>query len=322
VAALLAPVTMLPGPGRAAHWRADAAQKRLAIWSRTGRHDAVLRATERLPADVVSTALTVRSASLRITGSLDEAAATASLARQQALREHHPVRVAHAAFQQSLALLWAERLDEARRCLAECFEPHAAIAASRWVAWADFVGGGLGVRDAGAGSRDTAEALARFALSEARFRAEALLDGVVSVMTARLAAHRAGHDDDAFQQELAALLKLASRGQHGQRYFTRRNSYTAESILIERAEFARARQHRQPCAWRRYQRAAASRYPLHAALGHLGLALIEADRGDYPEHATTAARIAGTIGCQLISRRASEILHPGQEDPLRQVFFC
>jgi hypothetical protein len=180
-AAMLAPAAALPAWGRLGRAGELARRKRLAAWSHTARYEAVLRATRQLPADAVSTYLILRSQAQRVTGSLDEAAQTAATARIRARGEHHPVRTAHAAFQECLALLWAERLDEARSCLAEYLKPYAALAASRWVAWADFIAGGLAVREASADA-----AFASFLAAETRFRAEAPLDGVVSVKTARL----------------------------------------------------------------------------------------------------------------------------------------
>jgi hypothetical protein len=76
-------------------------------------------------------------------------------------------------------------------------------------------------------------------------------------------------------------------------------------------------------AWTLYERTASSRYPLQASLGHLGLALIQAERGQIPGHATTAARIVSQIGSQLIAARAQELLtKPQPPNALRQVFFC
>lgn len=156
-AALLAAAVLLPESGRLATVREVARRKRLSAWSRTGRHEAVLRATEALPPGTLSTYLILRAEALRMTGSLTEAAETACIARKRARDEKHPVRTAHAAFQEGLALLWAERLEDTRACLDEYVRPHAEQAASRWVAWADFLEGGLAVhnRDAGKALRAT-----------------------------------------------------------------------------------------------------------------------------------------------------------------------
>ncbi|MGD0063980.1 MAG: SIR2 family protein [Streptosporangiaceae bacterium] len=315
---LLAPAVLLPESGRLATVREIAERKRLTAWSRTGRHEAVLRATEALPPGTLSTYLILRAEALRMTGSLTEAAETARIARERARTERHPVRTAHAAFQECLALLWAERLKQAHACLDEYLRPYAELAATRWVAWADFIAGGLAVHD---GDADTA--LENYQAAETRFLAEVLLDGVVSVKTARLAAYRLLGDSAAYSKELTQVIEFSRSGNHGQRYYTRRNAFTAESIDNDHAEFIRCSRHDLTAAWNLYERTAASRYPLQACLGHLGLALIQAERGHVPSHATTAARIAGEIGCQLTTARSRELLdqprHPGT---WRQIFFC
>jgi len=318
IAALLAPAALLARLERLVQVGEAARRKRVSAWSRTGRHEAVLRAT-RLPSrDTVSTYLILRSEAQRMTGSLDDAAQLADTARTRALTEHHPVRAAHAAFQQCLALLWAERLNEARSCLVDHLKPYAALAASRWVAWADFIAAGLAIRD---GAPDTA--LASFDAAETRFQAEALLDGIVSVKIARLAAHRLRDDAGGYARELAQVTALSRSGDRRQRYYTRRNTFTAESIDLDRAEFTRASRPDLPAAWSLYSQATASRYPLHAALAHLGLALIQTERGQDPDHARIAAQIAGQIGCRLITTRARQLLALDRaDDTLRPVFFC
>jgi hypothetical protein len=317
-AAVLAPAAVLARLERLAQVGEAARRKRITAWSRTGRHDAVLRATRLLQPEAVSTYLILRSEAQRITGSLDEAALSAGTARTRALTENHPVRAAHAAFQQCLALLWAERLDEARSCLTDHLKPYAALAASRWVAWADFIAAGLAVRG---GEPDAA--YASFDAAETRFRAEALLDGVVSVKIARLAAHRLCGDADGYAREVAQVTALSRSGDRGQRYYTRRNAFTAESIDIDRAEFARASRPDLPAAWQLYEQAAASRYPLHRALAHLGLAMIQAQRGHDPDHARAAAQVARQIGSRLITTRAGQLLaHSQSADALRPVYFC
>lgn len=321
-AAALVSAAVLPPLGRLSQWREWAKRKRVTAWSRTARYNAVLRATRQLPEQAVSTGLILRSQALRITGSLDEAASTAESARLKALVERHPVRIANAAFQKCLALLWAERLNEARRCLAADFEPFAAVAANRWVAWADFIAGALAVRAAGYGDRDNIEALYRLQLSQDRFRSEALVDGVVSVMTARLSAYRLAGDQDLFIRELTALRDINSQRDRGERYYTSRNTFTVESLVIERAEFARIHQHNLDSAWQWYERVAASRYPLHAALGHLGLGLVEAERGEYPHHAETAREIGERVGCQLVVNRAQNLTGLVADRDFREVFFC
>lgn len=165
------------------------------------------------------------------------------------------------------------------QCLANYLRPYAALAASRWVAWADFIAGGIAVR-----RRDPEEAHARFAAATTRFQAEALLDGVVSVRIAGLAAMRLSGGGARYLQEVDDVMRLSRSRSRGQRYYTRNNAFTAEAIDIDRAEYARARQHDLPAAWTLYTHAATSRYPLHAGLGHLGLTLIEIERGQPSSH--------------------------------------
>ncbi len=176
VAAALTPARLLPSSGRLGQWRELADRKRITIWARTGRHDAVLRATAGLTDDAVSTGLILRSGSQRITGSLDLAEATAEAARRKALAEQHPVRIANAAFQRCLALLWAERLAEARTCLTIDLEPYAALAANRWVAWAGFIAGCLAVRTAASSGHDATDALRLLSSSQDRFSSERASD--------------------------------------------------------------------------------------------------------------------------------------------------
>jgi hypothetical protein len=317
-AALLAPARLLPESGRLAAAREVARRKQLSAWSRTGRHDTVLRATEALPPETLSTYLIIRAEALRTTGSLTEAAATARIARQRAREEKHPVRAAHAAFQEGLALLWAERLEDTRTCLDRYVRPYAEQAASRWVAWADFLEGGLAVHNHEAG-----QALESYQAAETRFQAEILRDGVVSVKTARLAAHRLLGDSAAYGTELEEGMQLSSGGRQGQRYYTRGSAFTAESIDNDHAEFLRCSRLDLTAAWTLYQRTSVSRYPLQACLGHLGLALIQAGRGQNPSHASTAARIADDIDSRLIAARARELLTvPRGPDAMRQIFFC
>ena len=103
MAALLGAAVLLPPYGRIGQARELALRMRLTAWSRTARHEAVLRATRSLPDDALSVYRILRSEALRVTGSLDEAAAVAAVAREKAAREERVVRAAHAAFQECLA---------------------------------------------------------------------------------------------------------------------------------------------------------------------------------------------------------------------------
>ena len=316
-AAVLGAAAALPARGRAGRVRELALRMRLTAWARTARHEAVLRATRDLADDLPSVYLILRSESLRVTGSLDEAAAIAGRAREKAQKEQHEVRLAHAAFQEGLALLWAHRVDDVRTCLDKYLRDYARLAGNRWMAWADFVEAGYEVH---CGHGDLA--LRKYDEAEVRFTAEGLLDGVVSVDTARLAAYRLTSNDSRYTETLDRVT-AASRGDGGSgRYYTRRNDFTAKSILNDRAEFMRCRRHDLDRATSMYEETAASRHPLQSALGHLGLALIQAERGEAPAEAAVALRLAQETGCRLVADRARELeTQPAPPDALRQVHF-
>lgn len=317
MAALLYAAMLLPPYGRAGRAKELALRMRLTAWSRTARHKAVLHATRRLPGSAVSVYLILRSEALRVTGSLDEAAAAAAAARRKAREEKHEVRLAHAAFQEGLALLWAHRLDELRTHLDDYLLEYARLAGNRWMAWADFVEAGWEVHS---GHGEKAEK--KYEVAEMRFKAEGLLDGVVSVSTARLAAYRLVDDPAAYTATLERVAELSRHGRKGEAYYTRRNDFTAESILNDHAEFTRCSLRDLGAAQRMYAETAASRYPLQRALGHLGLALIQAERGEFPSHATPALRETEEIGCRLVAARARELLaQPIPPAALREVYF-
>jgi hypothetical protein len=340
VAALLGTAMLLPPYGRAGTVREQALRMRLTAWSRTGRHRAVLRATKRLPGNALSVYLILRSEALRITGSLDEAATTAAAARDRAKAERHEVRLAHAAFQEALALLWAHRLDDARDRLKSYLLEYAPLAGNRWMAWANFVEAGVEVHAANAGEElnDRGDgALNKYEMARMRFEAEGLLDGVVSVKTGQLAAYRLTGDAAAYEAALARLRELHRSGrsqdeenrdeedrneEKSRIYHTQRNDFTDEAILNDEAEFHRCVRCDLDAAWKMYQRTAASKYPLQRALGHLGLALIQAERGESPTHAEAALREAEKTGCRLVADRSRELLaQPVPVGALRQVFF-
>ena len=313
----LALAKLIPPIGRLGSWKEAADRKRLTVLSKTGRHRAVLRGTKRIIPTTISTVLIVRSESTRITGSLDEAVDLAREARRRAVIEQHPVRVAHASFQQALALLWAERLDEALRCLDDDLVPYAAIAASRWIAWADFVRAGLAVR---AGDGDAA--LTAYELSTARFAAERLMDGLVSVAVARLAALRLKRDDTTFLAAIAEVSEVASRGKKGQVFYAKAHRFTLESIQLERAEYHRTHVGALDVAERTYGSVANSKYPLHAAQARLGLAMIQVEQGVAPSRASEALALANRIGARLLADRAQTSLAATPGHRPAELYFC
>jgi len=307
---------LIPPVGRLAGARQGAERKRLTVLAKLGRHSAVLKATEDLPADSVSTLFILRSASLRFSGSLTDAARVAEEATERAHREGHNVRIAHAAYQWCQALLWAERLDEARECLEEQLTPYAAIAASRWVAWANFIRACLLVRDG-----DADKAMKELLLGEARFRSEALTDGIVSIEAARLTALRLAGDDAEFERLRDALSARISARTRSETYYARGHRFTRETVALEEAEYLRVHRHDLTGARPGFTAVASSPYPLHAALGELGLALVDAETTGDLSHAQAALDEARKIGAGLVVERAQALLSGGPPAG-DEVFFC
>jgi SIR2-like domain len=307
---------LVPPVGGARRFRALARRKRATILANQGRHRAVLRVTNRLSSADVSTLRTLRAGSLRMTGSLDEAAEIAETALQLALREQHPVRVAHAAFQRALSLVWAYRLPEATTQLEDRLRPYASIAANRWMAWADFVEAGLAIHQ-----RDITTALRAIESGTARFRAEALVDGLIDMHTLRLTALRLAGDDPEFRRQRDVLERLLHVGADGV-WYTRGHRFTREAVALEDAEFARLHTIDNAAAEMHYRYVADSAYPMHAALGHLGLATLQLQRGESPAHAHQAAALGHQVNARLIITTAAQLAatQPGHLAPV-ELFF-
>jgi hypothetical protein len=258
--------------------------------------------------------LILRATALRLLGSLDDAATLADEALRRARQEGHAVRTAHAAFQKAIALLWAERTDEASLCLNDELRPLASLAANRWVAWSCFIEGGLAVRAA-----DPLAALRAYALGETLFAAEALMDGIVSVRLARLAAYRLRGDDQAFGRAVQHLRHPGGDGLDW-RWYAQRSDITALLLAVELGEFARVHRRDSTTAQEHFERAANSRYPVFAGLGSLGLAL--AGSGDSSEvHARRAIEIARNTGARLVLMRAEALLQQAEANR-EELFFC
>lgn len=314
---LLLAAYLLPPLGNLRQGREMLLRKRLTALHRLAQHRAVLRRTAHIPDYWPSTWLILRASSLRITGSLDESEQIASAALVRARSEHHVVRSTHAAFQKAMALLWAERIDEATHCLESELEPLASIAANRWVAWAQFVDGALAVRRGA-----TAHAIGVFRLAEERFLAEGLIDGALSVMVARLAAHRQSKDRAAFDAELAQIHALGAQRHSGQLFYARRNRFTEEAVLVEAAEFARCHDNALTHSLTLYRQLATSRFPIHGALGHLGVALTETDSTARASATRQAATIAAMIGFRLVEGRAQLLADGDWQSASKEIFFC
>jgi hypothetical protein len=192
--------------------------------------------------------------------------------------------------------------------------PFASLAANRWVAWSHFIEGGLAVRAGDAGG-----ALRAYALCEALFAAEALMDGIVSVRVARLAAQRLEGDDDAFVSDVERLGHRADDGRDW-RWYAERSDITALLLAIERGEFARIHRDDPGTAREHFRWAAQCRYPLFAALGSLGLALTDSSN-TAEANARQAMETASAIGARLVQVRAEALLD-GSDDGRRELFFC
>lgn len=315
VRAMMMATRALPPVGRFAAIRERAERKRLTALHREARHEAVLRATAHLDEKSLSTLLILRATALRLLGSLDEAAALADDAFHRARAEDHAVRAAHAAFQKAIALVWAERIAEAGLCLENELRPFASLAANRWVAWGHFIEGALAVR-----AGDAPSALAGFGLSERLFAAEALMDGVVSVRLARLAARRLDGDDARWRAEVGRIRQRDDGGGKDWRFYAQRSDISGLALALEEGEFARIHSRDPERARNSFARAASGRYPLFAGLGEVGLAL-SADGGERETHARRALDIAKPIGARLIITRAQALLseEPGQGT---EMFFC
>lgn len=304
-AAVLSLGALLPPVGSLADGRDRLRRKRLNILFNTGRHRAVVRKTEHLRRDDVSTLRLLRAAALRLTADLDAAAAVAADAFQQACEEQHPVRIANAAFQHTYALMWAGRLDEAATALADELRPHAEIAANRWVAWADFLTGALLIHE----GRPEA-ALQAIDDAVVRFEGHALVDGVVSSKLIGLTAMRAAGDDAGFARTHREILALL-RDPVGT-YYARGSRFTAEALALEEAELARCRTGDLARARHHHSRLADSPWPVHRGLGQLGLALLEARRGEPARVealalANAAASTAGRVRARGIVTEAQRL---------------
>jgi SIR2-like domain len=317
MAALLTVAYALPPVGRLAKGREMLLRKRLTAAYRLGRHRLVLRRTRRLRADALSTWLILRSASLRLLGSLDDAATVADEALRRARLERHVVRTAHAAFQKNMALLWSERIEAATSCLQDELEPLAAVAANRWIAWSQFIAGALEVRGG-----DPGRALSQLRLAKERFMAEGLVDGAISTAIAALAAHRLAQDQHSFALELEQLRLLRGTAASGQLYYARHSRFTAEAIAFEEAEFARCHLSDLVTAERLYADLTRSPYPIHEALGLLGLCLLAEDPTLKRSLAGRAHDVGRNIGAHLILDRAGQVLSDPRQRSGGEIFFC
>lgn len=302
----LAAAALLP-PGRR---RDRIARKRVSILFNEGRHDEVLRlAGDGSDGDPLGPVL--RSGSTRMTGSLDDAAALADQAVGLALAAAHPVLAANAGLQQCYALMWGGRLADARRALRDRLVPYAGLAATRWVAWAHVIDAALTVHEhdpSGPLDRPAiAFALRALSLADSLFAAEGLVDGRISALTVRLTALRLDGDSDSDYAEVRRLVGSLAAGDDAGTLYARGHAFTQEALDLEDGQLA-VRQGHDEAGRGLLRRVAASRYPLHAALGELALAASAADENDASAHARAAGRIAERIGAGRVAEQADAAL--------------
>lgn len=314
--ALAAAALLPPGPRRD-----RIARKRVSILFNEGRHDEVLRlAGDGADGDPLGPVL--RSGATRMTGSLDDAAALAQDAVRLALTVPHPVLAANASLQLCYALMWGGQLAETRRALHDRLVPYAALAATRWVAWGHVIDAALTIHEHDAtGPPDrpaVASALRALSLADSLFGAEGLVEGRISALTVRLTALRlAGDfDGDGDYAEVRRLVGSLAAGDGTGTLYARGHAVTQEALDLEDGQLA-VRQGHPEAGRNLLRRVAASRYPLHAALGELALAASATDRGSTRAHAGTAARIAERIG----SRRVTEQAHAALAGRPAPVYF-
>jgi hypothetical protein len=304
VVAALGGARAIPPVGPLAVVRARLLRKRVTLLSNAGQHQRVLRITARKRTGDVSTIGSLRSAAIRMTGSLDDAISLADDALILALRELHNVRIAHAAMQLCYALMWAGRLPEARLRLESELRLFASLAAARWVAWADVIEASLLVHDG-----DGSDALALLQLAEERFRAEGLLDGVVSTLTVRLTALRQVGESARFRQCVGQLDQLMRQPPRAGTYHARGHVFSREALQVELGEFAQHAENDMSHARALLTGVAASHYPVHAAIGQVTLAHHATDAMERRRHAGRAVDLARRIGAAKVESTARAILN-------------
>jgi len=316
VAAALFCIERLPEPLVSSEQHLVVRRKRASILFNRGRHDAVLKMTEGESRDEASTLRPLRAGSLRFRGDLDEAVREAASAVDAARAENHPARVANAALQHCYALMWAGRLDDARRALDGELRPLAGNAAARWVAWADLVEACLALYDL-----RTADAMSALDLATARFGAEGLVDGLVSTYCVKLVALRQARDDDQRQHQRAVLDQLLRRRVRGGRHLTRGSRFMAEAVMLEDAEYLMWCRNAPEQAASLLQQVVPSAYPFQSAIAHLGLAAASPTAAARTSHAATAIDIASRSGARVVQREAEARLKCA-DDPsaIREVF--
>jgi hypothetical protein len=306
-AAALLILRLMSDPLRRSTFNQWARRKEASIYNNLGQHSRVLDLTQEVLADDVSTLAILRSSSLRMTGSLDEASRVALDALARARREAHPARAANAAFQAVISSLWAYRLDECRAVLENDLEPLASLAANRWVAWSLVMRAALDARNPE--MLDRTEATLDRAIGA--FLTEGLIDGAISATISKSVALRAGDRAEAATRCLDAVSDLE---QGSGVLYTRGHHFTEEVVSFERAELAR-RAGRLDDALPLYARVSQSRYPVNATLGLVGQSLVlRRFAEEYLVPASLARDLAVQIGAHYQRELAERLLNGGLPD--------
>lgn len=285
-------------------------RKALAIHANVGDHDKVLAATENYDAAATSVFATLRAASVRVTGNLEDSIAIARAGFDRAVREQHPVRAANAGFQFAQSLVWAHRLEEAADFLHDPYDLISSNSANRWIAWRQLLLAAIALH------RDPLAAIEHSKLGMERFRSEGLLDGLASGTQTLLVAHRAAGDTISAERALKRLGEL--RTAEGT-FYLRSSQLSNEWTLLAHAENTRLRGTGD--AHLRYADLRGSRYPIMSSLADLGVALCDLTDGRDPtDPAACALATAQRIGALYQGALAADILHH-RADPLAPLLF-
>jgi hypothetical protein len=305
---------LIPPIGSFRRIRTGLQSKRVTLLFNAGRHHDVMRMTRHLHADSLSTLMILRAGSQRMVGSLDDSIQQARIALSAALTEMNPVRTAHASLQLCYALMWSGQLEAARKEHDRALQPYAALAATRWVAWADVIDASLKIYD-----NKPEDALLALNLAEGRFTAEALVDGQVSTLTVRLTALRQAQRVSEFIQTQQRLEKLLEAKPTAGTYYARGHVFSREALTIEVSQFhLHHTADAHSAAIDALLEVSRSEYPVHSAIAHLALASGIPASG--LAHARTSEYVATGIGAHRILVDAENIIASGR-DRLTEIFY-
>ncbi len=263
---------MSPIPGLSSPYQ-RVLQKRSSTLLNIGRPDKALQVLHQSNGDESLAAKATRSGALKYGGSLRDAARLARQVIDEALTSEKPnaVVVSNAALQLVLALLWGGHVKEARDAYAREFCEYAPISASRWVAWSRFLDASI-VIHAGEEARGT-EVIDELDEAIAMFEASRLVDGMISSLLVKLAAHRWSKDTAWWNHDRRRLQLLLDHPPADSLSYIHHSANLASSVYLEDAQWAHFHRNCPSDAGRLYRAAAKnSRHtPLLAAQANLGL---------------------------------------------------